>query len=709
MNSNRVITNIDSLLLDPNNYRFIDKPDYKFVPDEQLSDPRVQQRTLNFLLGKNNDNIQDLISSITTNGFLDIDQIQVKAVGDKYLVLEGNRRSATLKYLYEEFKKGNDVGKLAANDFQSIKNIVCIEHEDPAQHLITMGLHHISGKKKWSTVNEAQLINDLLTKFHKTEEEVCNALGISKHTLRRNTRTLALIRQYKESDYGDQFKSTMYSIFESIVGSSIMKEWIEWDDYEYEALHTNNLQRLFSWISETEEIEIHNNEKEEIVKKEPIITQYRQIKDVASFIWDEQALLQMEEDRSINAGYIFSKVVGETKLKDAIDTIKSYTQIAYNFKELMDETDINELNKINTKIEELIPASKALIFMNEKKAARHFDTIASHFTTLQIEKYRKLENIKVVKLSKVNIFAGGNNKGKTSILEAVYLLSQLNDIPSYLELERFRGKFLSDFHSKWIEKNFINPITLDGEFNSTHTSLQIRKESTEENIERTGYLDTLISEASVGNQTLFSYIHLYANKAPQLHFTRSQILCRAAFTSPYRYSETLLHAAHKLAVENKYFDKVIEFINQYLDEDIEKIDLVNDEGENRFRVSTKKLDKAIDLTKYGEGLQRVFEIALLLGYCKDGILCVDEIDSAIHKSLLLNFTKFIQKTADDFNVQVFLSTHSKECIDAFVENDYPDDNLTAYALTEEEGKIVCKFLEGNKLKQLVESINLDIR
>jgi AAA15 family ATPase/GTPase len=501
----------------------------------------------------------------------------------------------------------------------------------------------------------------------------------------------------------------MYSIFESIVGSSIMKEWIEWDDYEYEALHTNNLQRLFSWISETEEIEIHNNEKEEIVKKEPIITQYRQIKDVASFIWDEQALLQMEEDRSINAGYIFSKVVGETKLKDAIDTIKSYTQIAYNFKELMDETDINELNKINTKIEELIPASKALIFMNEKKAARHFDTIASHFTTLQIEKYRKLENIKVVKLSKVNIFAGGNNKGKTSILEAVYLLSQLNDIPSYLELERFRGKFLSDFHSKWIEKNFINPITLDGEFNSTHTSLQIRKESTEENIERTGYLDTLISEASVGNQTLFSYIHLYANKAPQLHFTRSQILCRAAFTSPYRYSETLLHAAHKLAVENKYFDKVIEFINQYLDEDIEKIDLVNDEGENRFRVSTKKLDKAIDLTKYGEGLQRVFEIALLLGYCKDGILCVDEIDSAIHKSLLLNFTKFIQKTADDFNVQVFLSTHSKECIDAFVENDYPDDNLTAYALTEEEGKIVCKFLEGNKLKQLVESINLDIR
>jgi AAA15 family ATPase/GTPase len=708
MESKRITRHIDRLLLDPNNYRFIDRSDYKFVPEEQIADARIQQRTLKFLLGKNNDNIEDLISSITTNGFLDIDQIQVKAVGDKYLVLEGNRRTATLKYLYEEYKKGNDVGKLTESTFKSI-NVVRIDDEDPVQHIITMGLHHISGKKKWSAVNEAQLIDDLLNKFGKTEEEICSALGIKKYSLRRSTRTLALIRQYKASDYGDQFKSDMYSIFEAIIGNSTMKEWIDWNDSVYMALNINNLQRLFSWVSETEELNRDDDERQDMIKKEPIINQYRQIKEVASFIGDEKALRRMEESRSINEGYIFSEAVGEVKLRNSIETIKSYSQIAYNFKELIDEADINELISIKFKIEDLIPRSKAAVFINEKKSPRHFDTISSHFGMIKVEKYRRLENIEIVRLGKVNIFAGGNNKGKTSILEAVYLLSQLNDIPSYLELERFRGKFLSDFHSRWIEKNFINAISLKGDFNGAHTSLHIHKESTEENIERTGYLDTLVSEASIGDVILSSYIHLYANKEPQLHFTRSQILCQSAFTSPYRYNEKLLHAAHKLAVENKYFDKVIEFINQYLDEDIEKIDLVNDEGENRFRVSTRKLEKAIDLTKYGEGLQRVFEIALLLGYCKDGILCIDEVDSAIHKNLLLNFTKFIQKTADDFNVQVFLSTHSKECIDAFVENDYPDDNLTAYALTDDGGKIVCKFLEGNRLKQLVESINLDIR
>jgi AAA15 family ATPase/GTPase len=170
-----------------------------------------------------------------------------------------------------------------------------------------------------------------------------------------------------------------------------------------------------------------------------------------------------------------------------------------------------------------------------------------------------------------------------------------------------------------------------------------------------------------------------------------------------------LQLAHSNAIKERYFDEVISFINETLDDSITKIDLISEENDNRFMVTSTKIDKAIDLTKYGEGLQRVFEIALLLGYCRNGILCIDEIDSAIHKNLLLTFTEFIQRIAERFNVQVFISTHSKECIDAFVENNYSDKELTAFALTEENGRIVSKYLKGEKLKLLVESINLDIR
>src|SRR5690349_20529822 len=142
MDTNRITKHVDRLLVDPNNYRFIDKSEYKYVPLEQVPDELIQERTLSFLRGKSNDNISDLIASFKTNGFLDIDQIQVKQVGDKYLVLEGNRRIAALKYLFELSKQGFDVGTLDEQTFKSIPLVEIID-EDPVQHLITMGLHHI--------------------------------------------------------------------------------------------------------------------------------------------------------------------------------------------------------------------------------------------------------------------------------------------------------------------------------------------------------------------------------------------------------------------------------------------------------------------------------------------------------------------------------------------------------------------------------------
>ena len=708
MESNRIKKHIDRLLLDPNNYRFIDKADYKPIPDIQLADERIQQRTRNFIEGKNNDNIKDLIVSFTTNGFLDIDQIQVKAVGDKYLVLEGNRRVTTLKYLFDELKKGNDVGKLTEPDFKSV-DLVEIIGEDEAQHLITMGLHHISGKKRWSAVNEAQLLKDLIEKHNKTEEEVCESLGITKIKLRKSIRTLSLIKQYKASDYGDQFKTDMYSIFEAVIISQSMRQWIGWNDMNYDAQNISNLERFFTWISQTDEIEKDDDGIERAIKKEPIITQYRQIRELAEFINDTKAIKRMEEKRSLTEGYTYSDVIGGTRLKNALSNIKSEVQAAFNYSQYMTEEENEEVINLKDKLDRLIPTNLALIHIAERRIDRYFDAVSTHFNEFHIESYRKLSNIDVKHLSRVNLFAGGNNVGKTSILEAFYLLSQLNNINAYLDLERYRGKFIDEFHAKWIDKNFTNSIDIEGTFNDKKVALNLRSEQTEENIEKMNYLSTIITEAKANGEILTSSIHLFANQNPEVRYKRSLILCNAAFTSPYRYNIKLLHAAHSQAVKEGYFDRIIQFIKDNLDNSIEKIDLINDEGENRFVVTTSKLSIPLDLTKYGEGLQRVFEIALFLGYCRNGILCIDEIDSALHKSLLIHFTNFIQVMAAEFNVQVFLSTHSKECIDAFVENEYPDDELTAYALREEDGKIVCKFLEGNRLKQLVDSINIDIR
>jgi hypothetical protein len=129
----------------------------------------------------------------------------------------GNRRIATLKFLYGEWKeKGTDIGKLTESSFKSVP-VVLHSDANSKEHLIVMGLDHITGKRKWSPVNQAQLIDDLLNEHNMTEGEICNSLGITKHALRRSRRSLALINRYKDSDYGDQFTSSMYSLFEEII------------------------------------------------------------------------------------------------------------------------------------------------------------------------------------------------------------------------------------------------------------------------------------------------------------------------------------------------------------------------------------------------------------------------------------------------------------------------------------------------------------
>lgn len=710
MPSKRITKHIDRLILDPNNYRFKDRPEYEPVEQANVADTRVQQRTLNFILGKNNVNVKDLISSFTTNGFLDIDQIQVTEAGGGHhlLVLEGNRRIATLKYLYEEFKKGNDVGPLSESDFKSI-NLVLIDDEEPIQHLISMGLHHISGKKRWNAVNKSQLVSDLINKHNKTEQEVCDALGISKVKLRRGLRTLNLIQQYKQSDYGDQFESSMYTIFETVISSPEMRDWIEWSNEDMTAHNVVNLERLFGWVSQTEDIEIDEDDKERVSTKEAIISQYRQIKEIAKFIKDPRAIERMEESRSIAEAFSYSDVIGERRLRNALDTLRKEVQVAFNFSEHLTEPNYGEIQRLKDKLDRLIPSSKVVVAINDKRLASYFTTVDNHFGEIFVRSYRKLHKIKVKNLSKVNIFVGGNNLGKTSLLECFYLLSQLNDINAFLGLEKYRGKFYSGFHSKWIHKNFISDIKLEGLFNGAKTTLCLTKKETDEDIEKSGYLSTIESEGKVRDITLESSIHLYTTKAPELRFSKSQVLCPATFTSPFRYNNELLKKAHANAVKEKFFDQVIKFIQKHLDPDIEKIEMISDEGESRFMVSSSRIKKAVDITKYGEGLQRVFEIALLMVYSKDGVICIDEVDSAIHKSLLIEFTRFIQQTAEKFNVQVFLSTHSKECIDAFIKNNYPNNFIRAYALSEVDDEIACKYIEGNRLEKLIDSINFDIR
>ncbi|MGI4790343.1 MAG: AAA family ATPase, partial [Janthinobacterium lividum] len=142
---------------------------------------------------------------------------------------------------------------------------------------------------------------------------------------------------------------------------------------------------------------------------------------------------------------------------------------------------------------------------------------------------------------------------------------------------------------------------------------------------------------------------------------------------------------------NDFWDEVIltpleeDVVNalRVLSPEIERISLKG--GKEPFvprspivKISTS--DDPIPLRSMGEGMNRMFGIALALVNAKDGMLLIDEVDTGLHYSVLPDLWKLIFEVAHRLNVQVFATSHSWDCIQAFQQA--ADDNK------DEEGVLI---------------------
>jgi AAA15 family ATPase/GTPase len=373
------------------------------------------------------------------------------------------------------------------------------------------------------------------------------------------------------------------------------------------------------------------------------------------------------------------------------------------------ESTVDELIRLREKIDRLVSNKQAFIDTDSSSPRVISPMVKRHFSSITISRFRRLENLTLKKLNRINILAGPNNSGKTSILEAVYLLANLNNIHAFLEMEKYRAKFSGDLHAKWLENNFLSQIELAGIFNGEPVKVSIESGPTVEPIDKSGYLTTIQLYSEFAEKGREARVHLYSDKKSGFFFEERVALCNSIMTSPYRLNENDLQNAHMKAVKEKNLDIIIDFIRSTVDPTIQKIQMTHTAGINRFLVTSDRFDKSVDLTSYGEGVQRVFQIGLFLAYASNGVLLIDEFETAVHKSLLIDFSRFVHQLAGKFNVQVFLTSHSKECIDSFIQNDYRPEEITAFVMKEEMGKVVSKYVEGKRLELLLESIDLDIR
>jgi AAA15 family ATPase/GTPase len=136
----------------------------------------------------------------------------------------------------------------------------------------------------------------------------------------------------------------------------------------------------------------------------------------------------------------------------------------------------------------------------------------------------------------------------------------------------------------------------------------------------------------------------------------------------------------------------------------------NNQGSARAdRIPLVRIDgikEPLPLKSMGDGMTRIFHIIVALVNAQHGILLVDEFENGLHWSVQPLVWKMIFRIAQDLDVQVFATTHSRDCIAGFDSAWNENEGLGAFfRLEAREGRVdVTEYTSDT----LTDSIDMDV-
>ena len=127
-------------------------------------------------------------------------------------------------------------------------------------------------------------------------------------------------------------------------------------------------------------------------------------------------------------------------------------------------------------------------------------------------------------------------------------------------------------------------------------------------------------------------------------------------------------------------------------------------------VLTRNHAKALPLTAYGDGMKKAMLLLSAVVRAKDGILLLDEFETAIHTSAMDSVFSWLLKSVIKLNVQVFLTSHSKEAIEKVLQcDDELKPYINLYTLYNFEEKNYVRRLSCEEAIDAKDNLGLELR
>lgn len=305
--------------------------------------------------------------------------------------------------------------------------------------------------------------------------------------------------------------------------------------------------------------------------------------------------------------------------------------------------------------------------------------------SLEIKNFRILNNFNIEKLARINLFAGRNNSGKTTLLEALFLMSGFGNphmgINSNVTRTNFPEQPPPDVIRDVLWKPMFSMLDMERNIEITgdhhqHGPLRLRISREYPNVtelplqapDKTTSISDPLSDFAL---TFFFEKNSRVNRA-QIRLTDqginvdpldTEFLFPAIFIS----SRNLIPREEAMRLGQLRKRKQGDLILDSLRTMEPRLNSVEENSTSGHSMIWGDIDlpELVPLQIMGEGMTRVARLVLAISAAENGIVLVDEIETGLHHSVLSKVWEAIDKASRKFNTQIFATTHSFECAEAF--------------------------------------------
>jgi hypothetical protein len=357
---------IIDLHLDPENPRLPER--LKNAPEKDVLNWMLSDATL-----------VDLMASIAENGFFNGEPILVVEEGGKHIVVEGNRRLASIKLLAnpelatESPRTIRAISETAVNKINIPSEIwvyKCTNRDEVQNYL---GFRHISGVKQWPLISKARYLYDLFLRKNRFEyevyKEIAREIGSKGNYVRKlllGFQAYQLIRTKNWFGMGEYLNEESFdlSLISEVINSySAVAGYMNVDvnqDKPFENIDISKLEEVSKWlyqVTETGSTRVGDNRNLRLLNKilqneeakKAFIDDKKSIKEAAELtdLSDDNIRFYLNQANAnmIEAQKLVHKAKQPTKKdEDLIEEISSSSAlIAAQFKKIIRDNKINTL------------------------------------------------------------------------------------------------------------------------------------------------------------------------------------------------------------------------------------------------------------------------------------------------------------------------------------------------------------------------------